>query len=185
MLVIVPHDGTAMAKAVREHNEDGKFAAFLAYEWSAIVEAGGHRFYLPMGFVVETRHLEVQGAAHVLPAHLVQHRVAQLLFPQLRHHRPPHRLARRPHGRLQVPHLRAALAGFRDFIQAIEQPCWMCADTPCVSACAPGALRRADDHLRHVDQAPKIEPVVPGQVEAAVAVGHAAATPRPPDPCVP
>ncbi len=33
---------TALADAVRAHNREGEFVTFLAYEWSAIVEAGGH-----------------------------------------------------------------------------------------------------------------------------------------------
>jgi len=32
----------ALADAVRAHNDEGHFVTFLAYEWSAIVEAGGH-----------------------------------------------------------------------------------------------------------------------------------------------
>jgi hypothetical protein len=32
----------AMGEAVRNHNDEGNFVTFLAYEWSAIVEAGGH-----------------------------------------------------------------------------------------------------------------------------------------------
>lgn len=33
---------TSLADAVRAHNRDGEFVSLLAYEWSAIVEAGGH-----------------------------------------------------------------------------------------------------------------------------------------------
>ncbi len=33
---------TAMGDAVRTHNDEGNFVTYLAYEWTAIVEAGGH-----------------------------------------------------------------------------------------------------------------------------------------------
>lgn len=50
-----------------------------------------------------------------------------------------------PHQAIRLAPERLRAAAGTPIIAPSEQPCLMCADTPCITACAPGVLRRAVD----------------------------------------
>lgn len=50
-----------------------------------------------------------------------------------------------PHNAITLAPARLRGVAGTPVIQALEQPCWMCADTPCIAACKPGALVRGGE----------------------------------------
>ena len=50
-----------------------------------------------------------------------------------------------PHHAIRLAPERLRSAAGTPFIDPAEQPCLMCADTPCITACAPAVLRRAPE----------------------------------------
>jgi ferredoxin-type protein NapG len=47
-----------------------------------------------------------------------------------------------PYHALFLAPARYGRAAGTPMLDLVQQPCWMCAETPCIGACAPGALRR-------------------------------------------
>src|SRR5690606_23198278 len=46
-----------------------------------------------------------------------------------------------PHQAIVQAPIRFRRAGGTPMIDPVQQPCWMCADYPCIAACEPGVLR--------------------------------------------